>query len=97
MITGFVGQGRFNSIDKWGFILFSKNLTDDLKVFVGRKRYEKHLPPPSPLCYFGLIKRNAEGGKAGGASEKKNTPPPPPPPPHCYLLSTELIMYIGLY
>lgn len=92
MITGFVGQGRFHSIDKWGFIIFSKNLTDDLKVFVGRKRYEKHLPPPPPLCYFGLKKRIAEGGKTGRASDKKNNSPP-----HCYLLSTELIMYIGLY
>ena len=71
MITGFVGQGRFHSIDKWGFILFSKNSPDDLKVFVGRQK-EKFL------------------------WEGKDTPPPPPPP-HCYLLSNELIMYIGLY
>ena len=68
MITGFVGQGRFHSIDKWWFILFSKNSPDDLKVFVGRKK-EKFL------------------------WEGKDTPPPP----HCYLLSNELIMYIGLY
>ena len=53
MITGFVGQGRFHSIDKWGFIIFSKNLTDDLKVFVGRKRYEKHLPPLPPSVILG--------------------------------------------
>ena len=66
MITGFVGQGWFHSIDKWGFILFSKNSPDDLKVFVGRKK-EKFL------------------------WEGKDTPP------HCYLLSNELIMYIGLY
>ena len=67
MITGFVGQGRFHSIDMWGFILFSKNSPDDLKVFVGRQK-EKFL------------------------WEGKDTPPP-----HCYLLSNELIMYIGLY
>ena len=41
MITGFVGQGRFHSIDKWGFILFSKNSPDDLKVFVGRQKEKK--------------------------------------------------------
>ena len=69
MITGFVGQGRFHSIDKWGFILFSKNSPDDLKVFVGRQ-------------------------KENFLWEGKDTPPPPP---HCYLLSNELIMYIGLY
>ena len=57
MITGFVGQGRFHSIDKWGFILFSKNSPDDLKVFVGRQK-EKFLwegkdtpPPPTVICY----------------------------------------------
>ena len=93
MITGFVGQGRFHSIDKWGFILFSKNLTDGLKFFVGRKRYEKTFTPPLPPLLFWVKKRIAEGGKAGRASDKKNNSPPP----HCYLLSTELIMYIGLY
>ena len=73
MITGFVGQGRFHSIDKWGFILFSKNSPDDLKVFVGRQK-EKFL------------------------WEGKDTPPPPPLlSVICYLLSNELIMYIGLY
>ena len=57
MITGFVGQGRFHSIDKWGFILFSKNSPDDLKVFVGRQKEKflwegKDTPPPPPHCYL---------------------------------------------
>ena len=56
MITGFVGQGRFHSIDKWGFILFSKNSPDDLKVFVGRQKEKflwegKDTPPPTVICW----------------------------------------------
>ena len=77
MITGFVGQERFHSIDKWGFILFSKNLTDDLKFFVGRKRYEKHFTPLSPHCYFGLKNESQKEEKPAGQATKKTTPPPP--------------------
>ena len=92
MITGFVGQGRFHSIDKWGFILFSKNSPDDLKVFVGRQK-EKFL-------WEG---KDGGGGGGGGGGKAKlkfflgRKIYAPPPPPHCYLLSNELIMYIGLY